>query len=220
MEGAAPEAASIFNTIQLFIVKGGPFMMVILLVWAVGGAIAMERFAKLKKYDVDGASFMNEIQRYVLGNDIQSALRACSGSSGVLAEVLKAGLKRADEGLEQIQNALDASALKYIPRVELRLGYLQLVANISTLFGLLGTISGLIKSFAAVAEADPASRAEVLSGGIAQAMNTTALGLVAAISIMILHSIISAKAEKIVGEIDEYSVTLMDLLGTKKVADK
>ena len=114
-----------------------------------------------------------------------------------------------------MQNAIDATALEVIPKVESRLNYLSLIANVSTLFGLLGTIQGLITSFAAVAAADPSQKAEMLANGIAKAMNTTFLGLLSAITIMILHSFLVAKAESIINGIDEYSVKLMDLLGTK-----
>ncbi|MCO4755103.1 MAG: MotA/TolQ/ExbB proton channel family protein [Bacteriovoracaceae bacterium] len=213
MEGTT----EIINTLASFIQGGGFFMFVILGVWGFGLAIAIERFKKLSKtFDVDGPSFMNEIQRYVLSNDIQGAIRVCSGSVAALPRVLKSGLKRANQGSEQIQNALDATALEVVPKVELRLGYMQLVANVLTLFGLLGTIQGLIASFSAVAAADPAQKAELLAKGIATAMNTTALGLFAAITVMVLHAWLNAKAEKIVNEVDEYSVKLLDLLGTKE----
>ncbi len=203
-----------------FIVEGGIFMYVILAVWGFAIAVTVERFSKLAKtYDVDGPSFMNELQRYILSNDIQGAIRVCSGSTAALARVLKSGLKRANQTPEQIQNAIDATALEVIPKLELRLGYLQLAANLSTLFGLLGTIQGLIQSFSAVSAADPAQKAEVLAKGIAVAMNTTALGLLAAITIMMFHAFLAAKSEKIINEVDEFSVKLIDLLGTKKIDD-
>ena len=212
---SALTASGFFNQLLDFFEKGGLFMGIILIVWGFGIAICFERFSKLKKMDVNGASFMNEIQRYILSNDIQGAIRVCSGTIAALPKVLKSGLKRSKQSVEQIQNAVDATALEVIPKIEARLNYLQLIANISTLFGLLGTIQGLISSFAAVAAADPTQKAEMLANGIAKAMNTTFLGLVSAISIMILHSILTAKAEKIINSIDEYSVKLIDLLGVK-----
>ena len=163
---------------------------------------------------------MNELQRHILSNDIQGAIRICSGSIAALPRVLKSGLKRSKQSNEQIQNAIDATTLEVIPKVEYRLNYLQLIANISTLFGLLGTIQGLITSFAAVAAADPTQKAEMLANGIAKAMNTTFLGLLSAITIMILHSFLAAKAEKIINGIDEYSVKLIDLLGTRTIQDE
>ncbi|MBH47151.1 MAG: transporter [Halobacteriovorax sp.] len=213
----ATPVLSPLNAIAMFFQQGGVFMWIIVFIWAIGIAIAIERFMRLSfKLDVDGASFMNELQRYVLSNDIQGAIRVCSGSVAALPKVLKSGLKRANTTPASIQNAIDATALEVIPKVELRLNYLQLIANISTLFGLLGTIQGLIQSFAAVAAADPAQKAELLASGIATAMNTTFLGLCAAISIMMVHTFLSTKSEKIVNEIDEFSVKLMDMLTTKK----
>ena len=208
------------NELVDFFEKGGVFMGIILLIWGIGVAICLERFSKLKKLDVDGTSFMNELQRHILSNDIQGAIRICSGSIAALPRVLKSGLKRFKQSTEQIQNAIDATTLEVIPKVEYRLNYLQLIANISTLFGLLGTIQGLITSFAAVAAADPTQKAEMLANGIAKAMNTTFLGLLSAITIMILHSFLAAKAEKIINSIDEYSVKLIDLLGTKTIQDE
>ncbi len=207
---------SLFHFVVNFMVEGGVFMWIILFVWSFGIAIAIEKFIKLSfTFDVDGSSFMNELQRYILSNDIQGAIRVCSGSKAALAKVLKSGLKRANLSLTQVQNALDATALEVIPKIETRLNYMQLVSNLSTLFGLLGTIQGLIQSFSAISAADPEQKAQILATGIAVAMNTTFLGLIAAISIMIIHAFLIAKAEKITSEIDEYAVKLVDLLGTK-----
>ena len=212
---------TIIDQVAGFIQSGGVFMGVILAVWGIGVAIALERFRRLSKgFDVDGASFMNEIQRYVLSNDIQGAIRVCSGTTAALPKVLKNGLKRANQGTEQIQNALDATALEVVPKVERRLGYLQLIANILTLFGLLGTIQGLMASFGALDSIDASQKAEFLSKGISTAMNTTFLGLLTAISIMVIHAFLTSKADKIINEIDEFSVKLLDLLGTKEKSEE
>lgn len=217
MEG---NEVSILTQAAGFIQSGGWFMLIILAVWGIGIAISFERFRELSKgFDVDGASFMNEIQRYVLSNDIQGAIRVCSGTTAALPKVLKNGLKRANQGTEQIQNALDATALEVVPKVERRLGYLQLIANILTLFGLLGTIQGLMTSFGALDSIDASQKAEFLSKGISTAMNTTFLGLLTAISIMVIHAFLTSKADKIINEIDEFSVKLLDLLGTKDKAE-
>ena len=215
------QSVTVLTQVAGFIQAGGVFMGIILIVWGVGIAIAFERFRKLTKgFDVDGPSFMNEIQRYILSNDIQGAIRVCSGTAAALPKVLKNGLKRANQGTEQIQNALDATALEVVPKVELRLNYLQLIANILTLFGLLGTIQGLMSSFAALDSIDPAQKAEFLSKGISTAMNTTFLGLITAISIMVIHALLTSKSDKIINEIDEFSVKLLDLLGTKEEIEK
>ncbi len=212
----AVDSVSFFTKIFAFMDDGGAFMWIILACWLIGLAIAMERVIKLYLYDIDGAGLMREIRKHVLDNNVHAAINLCQDSKAILPRVLKNALKRANHAKETIQDAVDATALEVIPLVEKRIGYLALIANVSTLIGLLGTIQGLIQSFAAVADADPSEKSRLLAEGIATAMNTTAFGLISAITIMVIHSILTHKSEKILGEMDEYSFKLVDLLGTKK----
>ncbi len=214
--GAPQQELNFVQGFAKFMDDGGVFMWIILAMWVFGIIIALERVKNLFKYDVDGTSLMNEVKKDVLTNEVQNAIQSCSTNKSLLASVLRNGLKRANQSKEQIQDALESSMLESIPHVEKRLGYLALIANVSTLIGLLGTIYGLIQSFAAVASADPASKAELLALGISKAMNTTAFGLISAISIMVLHQILTTKAEKIIGDLEHFSVKLVDLLSTRK----
>lgn len=207
---------SFIDSVAIFMEEGGAFMWIIFATWSFGIAISLERIKTLLKYDVDAPTLMNMVKKHVLLNDVATAIQNCSNSNALLPNVLRAGLKRANQSKEQIQDAVEASMLEVAPKVEKRLGYLSLVANISTLVGLLGTIYGLIESFAAVATADPASKAKLLALGISKAMNTTALGLISAISIMVIHSILTSKSDKILGDLEENAVKLIDLLGTKR----
>jgi len=195
--------------------------------WSVGPIVicffisisfVIERYIRLfTQYNIDGASFMFEVQKYVLANDLDGAIRICNGASkAALPKIIKAGLQRASRDEQQIQNAIDAASLEVIPKIERRLPYLALIANIATLLGLLGTISGLIKAFAAVALADPAQRQNILANGISEAMNATAMGLITAIFAMVMHSILATRAQKIIEEIDEFGVKLIDLLTARK----
>lgn len=197
---------------------GGMWMVPIAIALALAIAFSVERFVRLfMQYNVDGASFMFEVQKYVLANDIDGAIRLCNGTGrAALPKVIKAGLQRAARDETQIQNAIDAASLEAIPKLERRLSYLALIANIATLLGLLGTISGLIKSFAAIAQADPAQRQAILSAGISEAMNATAFGLITAIFTMIVHSVLTNKANRLLEEIDEFGVKLLDLLSARK----
>jgi len=197
---------------------GGFAMIPIAIAFATSIALTLERFVRLFfQYNVNGSSFMFEVQKYVLANDLDGAIRICNGASkAALPKVIKAGLQRASRDEAQIQNAIDASSLEMISKLERRLPYLALIANIATLLGLLGTISGLIKSFAAVALADPAQRQAILANGIAEAMNATAFGLITAIFTMIAHSVLTGRATKILEEIDEFGVKLLDLLSARK----
>ncbi len=218
---ATAQAAESTGFIQSIIVafqQGGFSMVLIGITFAISLAFVLERFIRLfLQYNVDGASFMFEVQKYVLANDIDGAIRLCNGAGKAsLPKVIKAGLQRASRDDQQIQNAIDAASLEAIPKLEKRLAYLALIANIATLLGLLGTISGLIRSFAAIAVADPAQRQTILAAGISEAMNATAFGLITAIFTMIAHSILSTKAQKVLEEIDEFGVKLLDLLSARK----
>lgn len=197
---------------------GGVWMIPIAIALAFSIAFVVERFMRLfLQYNVDGPSFMFEVQKYILANDIDGAIRVCNGAGAkALPRVIKAGLQRASREEAQIQNAIDAASLEMIPKLERRLSYLALIANISTLLGLLGTINGLIRSFGAIALAEPAQRQAILASGISEAMNATAFGLVTAIFTMIAHSILSNRANKILEDIDENGVKLLDLLSARK----
>lgn len=197
---------------------GGHFMHPIAIAGAIAIAIIIERWMRIAmQYNIDGTSFMFEVQKYVLANDIDGAIRLCNGSGrSALPKVIKAGLQRASRDEHQIQNAVDAASLEVIPRIEKRLHYLGLIANLATLLGLLGTISGLITSFKAVAVAEASQRQSILSAGISEALNCTAFGLLVAITAMIFHSWLSSKGATLIEEIDEYSVKLIDLLSARK----
>lgn len=216
-----PQAAAATQQFGLIgaLQHGGFATYLIAICFAVSVAFVIERFLRLfVKMNVNGTSFMFEIQKYVLANDLDGAIRVCNGAGeAALPKVIKAGLMRASRNEEQIQNALDAASLEIIPQLEKNLPYLALIANIATLLGLLGTISGLIKSFAAVALADPAQRQAILSAGISEAMYATAFGLIVAILTMVFHSFLAARASRIVAEIDEHSVKLLDLLSARRV---
>ncbi len=218
METALMESPGLFESIITAFQEGGWAMYPIGLTLAISIAFSLERFVRLfLQFPIHGPSLMFEIQKYVLSNDLDGAIRLCNGAGKkALPKVLKAGLQRASRSVDQIQNAIDATSLEIIPKLERRLSYLALIANLATLLGLVGTISGLIKSFGAVALADPAQRQAILAAGISEAMNATAFGLITAIFTMITHSILSNKATLILEEIDEFGVKLLDLLSSRK----
>lgn len=198
--------------------SGDPSIILIAITLVISVSFVFERVMRLFfHYNVDGPSFMFEIQKYILANDLDGAIRLCNGAGdAALPKVIKAGLQRASRDEAQIQNAIDATSLEVIPKLERRLPYLALISNIATLFGLLGTITGLIRSFGAIAMADPAQRQAILGKGISEAMNATAFGLITAIFTMIAHGILTNKATKILAEIDEFGVKLLDLLSARK----
>lgn len=152
---------------------------------------------------IDNNAFVNRVLEFVQHNNIKSAIEFCSVSNAALPKVTRAGLEEANKSAADIQNAFELAALAEIPKLEKRTQYLSMIANISTLLGLLGTIFGLISSFEAVSSADASMKATLLSGGISQAMNTTAFGLIAAIPCMIGYSIIQEKTNELIDEINQ-----------------
>jgi biopolymer transport protein ExbB/TolQ len=202
---------------------GGIFMYTITAALALGLTVIVERtYYLLVRFNVDGRKFYVEISRLINQGDVDGAQKLCGGAP--LPRIMGAGLAAmaketgaAERRSSAIQNAIDEEALSVIPQVEKRIHYLSMIANVSTLLGLLGTIVGLMQAFQAVAGADPSQKGAMLAQGISMAMNTTAYGLVVAIPCMICYSFLQTKATKIIDEVDEYSVKLINLLSSRNL---
>jgi len=196
--------------------EGGIWMYIILSASILGIGIMIERFVMLFfKYNINAGAFMAQIQKLVMANNIDRAIKLCNAApSAALPRVIKQGLTRANKGPEEIQNAVEEATLEIIPIVTKRTTVLQAIANIATLLGLLGTILGLIQAFAALQDPSipPDKRQAMLAGGISIAMNTTAFGLMVAIPCLAAQVFLSIVTKKIVDEIDQHSVKLENLL--------
>lgn len=210
------EEFSILGFIKEFMSNGGAFMWVILLVWCTGIGLSFYKFVTLQSFDINSNKLFDKVKGLVLQNKVEDAILTCSNSNAVLPKILRSGLKRANEDRVLVEDAITTSIMEHTPKITYQLSYISLIANISTLIGLLGTIQGLIMSFAGVAGADPGSKAKILAMGIAKAMNTTAFGLVSAITIMVLHTVLTNKAIRMNDRIDETAGKLIDLLSIKK----
>jgi biopolymer transport protein ExbB len=187
---------------------GGVWMYIILAVSVLAIGLIIERFIFLFfKYNINAQAFMAQIQKLVMANNIDRAIKLCNAApAAALPKVVKAGLTRANKGEVEIQNAVEEATLEVVPQIMKRTPALQALANIATLLGLLGTIIGLINAFKAL-ESDVIAvedRQKVLSQGIALAMNTTAFGLIVAIPCMLAHLFLSGMTKKIVDEIDQH----------------
>jgi biopolymer transport protein ExbB len=193
---------------------GGIWMYFILAVSILAVGIIIERFIFLFfKYNINANAFMAQIQKHVIANNFDKAIRLCNAApSAALARVIKAGLTRVNKGPEEIQNAVEEATLEVVPHIQKRTSALQALANIATLLGLLGTIIGMIEAFDALANVPPGERQAALGNAISKAMTTTAFGLVVAIPAMGAHAFLAGVTKKIVDEIDLYSVKLENLL--------
>jgi biopolymer transport protein ExbB/TolQ len=200
--------------IAKFYTDGGVFMHPIAVVSVFGVAIMVERFIFLFfKYNINANQFMAQIQKLVMANNIDRAIKLCNAApSASLPKVIKAGLTRANKGEIEIGNAIEEATLEVIPNITKRTSTLQDVANIATLMGLLGTIMGLIEAFEAVANAPPDQKTAMLTAAIAIAMNTTAFGLIVAIPTLAAYIFLNNVTKKIIDEVDQYSVKLQNLL--------
>jgi len=194
--------------------NGWPWMHLILLVGIIGLAIMLERFFFLFfRFNVNAKAFMAQIQKLVMGNNIDRAIKLCNAAPhAALPRVIKAGLTRANKGETEIHNAISEAILEVVPQVQKRTPTLQSVANIATLLGLLGTVVGLIQAFSSLADVAADKRQEALGRSVAVAMDTTAFGLIIAIPTLAAFVFFNGTVKKILDEIDQYSTKLENLL--------
>jgi biopolymer transport protein ExbB/TolQ len=129
-----------------------------------------------------------------------------------LTKIIAAGLMKAGGSEHDIQQAMDEEALRELPKVEKRTGYLAMLGNLATLAGLLGTITGLIKSFGAVAGVDPSMKATMLSKGISEAMNCTAFGLGTGIFGLAMFAVLNGRTQGILDGINQGTVEALNLV--------
>lgn len=215
LEEEAPEEveAGFFSKVATFFRQGGPAMWAILLFFAVGVVITIERLIFLFGIaQINPEQLMARTASLIRKGSIEGAIAAVSEEKAPLARIIEAALRNYKGTERDIQNAVDEMALAELPRINARIGYLAMLANVSTMVGLLGTIFGLIAAFAAVAAADPEQKSVLLANGISQAMNTTAFGLISAIPLLIVHSVLTSKSDTLVDDIDRYSVMVMNML--------
>lgn len=180
-------------------------------------ALILERIKVLYfDYSIKTQEFMSQVKNLIMNDQIDDAITFCSANSKApLAHVIKGVLERSDRDEESMGQGLDIALAEIIPNLGKRLGYLSMIANVSTLMGLLGTITGLIMAFQAVSFADPSQKQVVLAQGISMAMNTTALGLSVAIPVMVFYAFLHARQNRILEEVSEHSAKVVDLLTTR-----
>jgi len=189
-----------FYSVVGFFVTGGPFMYPILIVFAVGAAIAVERYITLTLVTNRNQSVWSKLQPALMNGDFDRAREMTSKDESAISQLLSMGLARqgAVRRREDIEIAMEESMMEIIPQLEKRTPYVALASSIATLLGLLGTIMGLIQAFTAVANANPAEKADLLSASISVAMNTTAFGLMVAIPLLITNTVLTSKTGAIV----------------------
>ena len=202
-----------FSTVKFF-VAGGLFMYPILIVFAVGIAIAVERYFTLTRVRRQNQAMWTKLEPALAGGDFDSAREMTSKDNSAVSRLLGMGLARqgAVRRREDIEIAMEESMMEIIPQLEKRTSYIALGASVATLLGLLGTIMGLIQAFTAVSNANPAEKADLLSASISVAMNTTAFGLIVAIPLLVTHSVLVAKTGEIVDSLEMASIKALNVI--------
>lgn len=203
---------------SMFFGEGAVWMWAICVISIICIALLIERFYFIFiKFGSNGRMLMNHVQNHVMSGNIDAAIQVCNAAgASAVAQVMKAGLSCASRSEIEIQNRIEEATLEVVPNVTRFLPALASLANIATLLGLLGTIIGLISAFGSLASAAPDERQAKLSNGIAVAMNTTAFGLIVAIPTLTFHVLLSARATKIISDIELYSTKLGNLLAARK----
>ena len=200
-----------------FFVTGGAFMYPILVVFAVGAAIAIERFVTLTRVTVKNRSAWTRVQPALMSGNFDEAREMTSNDDSTISQLLEMGLARQGtvRRREDIEIAMEEGMMEIIPQLEKRTAYVALASSIATLLGLLGTIMGLISAFTAVANANPAEKADLLSASISVAMNTTAFGLMVAIPLLVTSAVLTAKTSEIIDSLEMASVKVLNVISAK-----
>ncbi len=198
--------------------NGGPFMHFIALCGLYILGVSIYKFVfLLAKFNTNGANLMKQIQKLVMANNVDKAIKLCTAAGdAALANVMKAGLSRANRGELEIQNAMEEATLEVTPKITKLTESIFAMSSTATMLGLLGTIFGLIEAFDAVAHAAPEQKSAMLASGIAMAMNTTGFGLIMAIPGTVLTVLIKGFSNKILDDMDLYSVKLVNLLVSRE----
>ncbi|RCU50049.1 MULTISPECIES: MotA/TolQ/ExbB proton channel family protein [Corallincola] len=210
-----------YNTVIRFFQEGGQFMYPIALVMVVGLVIALERWLFLSSTGRANRKAAKIVQAGLATGDYQVLIKGAEKTKAPLLRVLASGVSRLKDAhrREDVEYAMEESIMEVMLRLEKRTQYLATLANIATLLGLLGTIIGLIAAFTAVANADPAEKANLLSQSISVAMNTTAFGLMTAIPLSIFHAVLQTKTSEIVDSLEVAGIKLLNMLSYKSKTD-
>ena len=206
-----------YTTIVRFFQEGGFFMYPIALVMAVGLAVAIERYVYLSRASSTNRKMWDQLMPALQSGKYPQAMSITARSDVAICKILNYGLMRIKSARkrEDIEMAMEEGLMEVVPRLERRTHYLSSFANVATLLGLLGTIIGLIQAFTAVAHAGAAEKAEILASSISVAMNTTAFGLIVAIPLLLVYSVLQSKTTQIVDSLEMAAVKFLNMVTEK-----
>ena len=206
-----------FATVIRYFQNGGVFMYPILVVLVLGLAIAIERFASLRRAYSENRSLWGKLLPMVNAGRYDEAEKLAESSSTAIGRVLGYGIARSrgQANREEVERAMEESLMEVTPLLERRTHYLATFANVATLLGLLGTIIGLIHGFSSLSGVNPSEKQDQLSEAVSIAMNCTAFGLMTAVPFMLIHAWLSSMTDELVDSLEMASVKFLNSLGLK-----
>jgi biopolymer transport protein ExbB/TolQ len=206
-----------YNTIVGFFQSGGLFMYPIVAVLALGLAIAIERYIYLTMVKSSHQRLWKKLEPLLQKGKYLQVAVITEKSRAAISHIFNYGLSRArtSRRRDDVEIAMEEGLMETVPNLEKRTQYLATFANIATLLGLLGTIVGLIQAFTAVAAANPAEKADMLSASISVAMNTTAFGLMVAIPLLLIYAVLQTKTMQLVDSLEMATVKFLNSLAEK-----
>jgi len=203
-----------------FFTAGGAFMYPILFTGAIALAITIERYITLTRMSNRNQRTWSQVEPVLTTGDFDKVRELTSKDESPIARVLSMGL--ALEGgvrrRDDVEKAMQESMIEIVPQLEKRTHYLATLANVATLLGLLGTVSGLIHAFAAVATVNPAEKANLLSASISEAMHCTAFGLITAVPILVVHAFLQSKTTRLNDGLEAAAIRFLNALAARQAA--
>jgi biopolymer transport protein ExbB/TolQ len=202
------------DTAVKFFQDSGLFIYPSIFIMAVGMAIAIERFIFLNRARSENRKLWQKVLPMLQSGKFKEVQGVASSSDAAVGKIVTNGLLRMQSPArrEDIDAAMEEGMMEIVPRLEKRTHYIATFANVITLVGLLGTIIGLIKGFTAVAQVNPAEKAELLSASISIAMNNTAFALMVAIPFLLIHAFLQARTSEIVDSLEAAKITFLNLV--------
>lgn len=189
-----------FSVLVTFFQHGGVFMYPIAAVLVLALAITVERFLFLRRTEKENRALWTAVQPLLVRGELADAERVVKDSDTAIGRILSNGIAQSlfDNKRSEVEIATEEGLMEVLPAIEKRTHYLATFSNMSVLLGLLGTVIGLIGAFAALGNADPTEKADLLSAGISEAMNCTAFGLMVAIPSLMIHAYLQSRTTALV----------------------
>lgn len=194
------------------IFRGGPLMWPIMACSVVAFGIAIERFIVLRRAAISSREFIEAIRQVLRQGRVQDAVALCDEAEAPLARVVRAGLLKSGRTREEMREAMEDAGKIEVPRLERFLPGLATCASVAPLLGMLGTVQGLIKCFAAIQFKQGLVNPSDLAGGIGNALVTTAAGLVVAIPTLVLYNYFVARVDSLTVQFEVSASEVLDLV--------